>query len=71
MIYHQGESSKFAPERYEKNGEVTQFSYAYSLLKDFNGSITDLKYITSDLLKRSDDATVFVANWDSARGSKR
>lgn len=70
VIYHQGESSKFAPERYEKNGEVTQFSYAYSLLKDFNGSITDLKYITSDLLKRSDDATVFVANWDSARGSE-
>lgn len=70
VIYHQGESSKFAPERYEKNGEVTQFSYAYSLLKDFNGSITDLKYITSDLLKRSDNATVFVANWDSARGSE-
>lgn len=70
VIYHQGESSKFAPERYEKNGEVTQFSYAYSLLKDFNGSITDLKNIKSDLLKNSNDATVFVANWDSARGSE-
>lgn len=70
VIYHQGESRKFAPERYEKNGEVTQFSYAYSLLKDFNGSITDLKNIKSDLLKNSNDATVFVANWDSARGSE-
>ena len=70
VIYHQGESNKFAPERYEKNGEVTQFSYAYSLLKDFNGSITDLKNIKSDLLKNSNDATVFVANWDSARGSE-
>ena len=49
---------------------MTQFSYAYSLLKDFNGSITDLKNIKSDLLKNSNDATVFVANWDSARGSE-
>ena len=52
VIYHNGESEKFAPERYEKNGQVTEFSYAYSLLKDFNGSITNLKNITSDLPRR-------------------
>ena len=70
VIYHNGESEKFAPERYEKNGQVTEFSYAYSLLKDFNGSITNLKNITSDLLDDADNATVFVSNWDTARGSE-
>ena len=70
VIYHNGESEKFAPERYEKNGQVTEFSYAYSLLKDFNGSITNLKNITSDLLDDVDNATVFVSNWDTARGSE-
>ena len=70
VIYHNGESEKFAPERYEKNGQVTEFSYAYSLLKDFNGSITNLKSITSDLLDDADNATVFVSNWDTARGSE-
>ena len=70
VIYHNGESEKFAPERYEKNGQVTEFSYAYSLLKGFNGSITNLKNITSDLLDDADNATVFVSNWDTARGSE-
>ena len=70
VIYHSGESEKFAPERYEKNGQVTEFSYAYSLLKHFNGSITNLKNITSDLLDDADNATVFVSNWDTARGSE-
>ena len=70
VIYHNGESEKFAPERYEKSGQVTEFSYAYSLLKDFNGSITNLKNITSDLLDDADNATVFVSNWDTARGSE-
>ena len=70
VIYHNGESEKFAPERYKKNGQVTEFSYAYSLLKDFNGSITNLKNITSDLLDDADNATVFVSNWDTARGSE-
>ena len=70
VIYHNGESEKFAPERYEKNGQVTEFSYAYSLLKDFNGSITNLKNIASDLLDDADNATVFVSNWDTARGSE-
>ena len=70
VIYHNGDSEKFAPERYEKNGQVTEFSYAYSLLKDFNGSITNLKNITSDLLDDADNATVFVSNWDTARGSE-
>ena len=70
VIYHNVESEKFAPERYEKNGQVTEFSYAYSLLKDFNGSITNLKNITSDLLDDADNATVFVSNWDTARGSE-
>ena len=70
VIYHNGESEKFAPERYKKNGQVTEFSYAYSLLKGFNGSITNLKNITSDLLDDADNATVFVSNWDTARGSE-
>lgn len=70
VIYHNGESEKFAPERYEKNGQVTEFSYAYSLLKNFNGSITNLKNIASDLLDDADNATVFVSNWDTARGSE-
>lgn len=40
------------------------------MLKDFNGSITNLKNITSDLLDDADNATVFVSNWDTARGSE-
>ncbi|WP_152600611.1 InlB B-repeat-containing protein [Bifidobacterium biavatii] len=69
VIYHDGEAKELAPSNYTVNGDVTEFSYAYQLRQDFNGDLTKLQYISNGLLP-SDKATVFVANWDSARGSE-
>lgn len=69
VIYHQGESDLLAPKRYTANGDVTEFSYAYQLRQYFNGDISNLKGIDDGLLP-SDKATVFVSNWDTARGSE-
>ncbi|MBW3079695.1 InlB B-repeat-containing protein [Bifidobacterium simiiventris] len=69
VIYHDGEAKELAPTNYTVNGDVTEFSYAYQLRQDFNSDLTKLQYISNGLLP-SDKATVFVANWDSARGSE-
>ena len=69
VIYHQGEASALAPKNYTGNGDVTEFSYAYQLRQYFNGDIGNLQNISNGLLP-SDKATVFVSNWDTARGSE-
>ncbi|NMM98635.1 InlB B-repeat-containing protein [Bifidobacterium olomucense] len=69
VIYHQGESELLATKHYTANGDVTEFSYSYQLRQYFNGDISNLKNISNGLLP-SDKATVFVTNWDTARGSE-
>ncbi|KAB8287288.1 Listeria-Bacteroides repeat domain (List Bact rpt) [Bifidobacterium ramosum] len=69
VIYHQGEAEELAPKNYISNGDVTEFSYSYQLRQYFNGDISNLKNISNGLLP-SDKATVFVSNWDTARGSE-
>ncbi|MCH9275347.1 InlB B-repeat-containing protein [Bifidobacterium amazonense] len=69
VIYHQGEAAELAPKNYTVNGDVTEFSYSYQLRQYFNGNIGNLKNISNGLLP-SDKATVFVSNWDTARGSE-
>ncbi|WP_125981487.1 InlB B-repeat-containing protein [Bifidobacterium goeldii] len=69
VIYHQGEAAELAPKNYTVNGDVTEFSYSYQLRQYFNGNISNLKNISNGLLP-GDKATVFVSNWDTARGSE-
>lgn len=69
VIYHQGESPLLAPKNYTANGDVTEFSYSYQLRQYFNGDVSNLKNISNGLLP-SNKATVFVTNWDTARGSE-
>lgn len=69
VIYHPGEASELALSNYTSNGDVTEFSYATQLKQYFNDDISRLQYITNGLLP-SDKATVFVSNWDTARGSE-
>lgn len=69
VIYHSGEAAELAPSAYVATGQVSEFTYANRLLSYLNGSLSQLQWISSGLLD-SDDATVFVNNWDTERGSE-
>lgn len=63
-----GSGGNLTPAAYEGNGGVLEFTYAYSLKSQFNGSIANLQsFGTSWGLEPSDKSTVFVSNHDTER----
>ncbi|NEG69957.1 InlB B-repeat-containing protein [Bifidobacterium choloepi] len=71
VIYHDTDAASLAPSTYTGTGQVSEFEFAYRMLHYFTGSVSSLQSIGTDGgMLDSDDATVFVANWDTVRGSE-
>lgn len=69
VVYHDNEAAAIQPDRYTSNGRVLEYKYAYDLLAAFSGSIHTLRTIHDERLS-SQDAQVFIANWETERGSE-
>ncbi|WP_188355659.1 type I pullulanase [Galliscardovia ingluviei] len=67
-IGNASEAAGIQPNNYTGNGEVTEFGFSSELNQKFKGSIAELKDLSQRLLP-SDQANVFVSNWDTARNS--
>ncbi|SDE59709.1 pullulanase [Actinobaculum suis] len=71
VIGNPGEAPQIQPSKYTGSGEVTEFSFAYQLRQRFKGSLQGGERKLSDIasgLVPSQQATVFVDNWDTERG---
>ncbi|NEG69258.1 type I pullulanase [Bifidobacterium choloepi] len=74
-IGNTSEAAGIQPYNYFQNGTVTQFDYKADLNQKFKGSIAQLKDLSTRLGDTSsnqyaipsEDANVFVTNWDTAR----
>ncbi|BAR06299.1 pullulanase [Scardovia inopinata] len=65
------EAAEIQPENYTSTGEVHEMNFAYDLKNAFNGNnggLAGLQNFSSKLLP-SENASVFVSNWDSERNN--
>lgn len=69
VVYHQGEIAQIQADRYTRNGQVEEFRFAYDILAALNGNASRLRTLTDGFIDSS-EATVFVANWNTVRGSE-
>lgn len=69
VVYHQGEIAQIQADQYTRNGQVEEFRFAYDILAALNGNASRLRTLTDGFIG-SGDATVFVANWNTVRGSE-
>ena len=70
VIGNVNEAAAIQPKNYTRSGQVSEFQYAYQLKTFFSNSLVggtkSIKDITSNLVP-SDQAAIFVTNWDTER----
>lgn len=69
VVYHPEEIAQIQAAQYTRNGRVEEFRYAYDLLAAFSGDAERLRTLTDGYIG-GDGANVFVANWNTVRGSE-
>lgn len=69
VIGNSSEATGIQPSNYVQNGTVTEFGFKSEMNQTFKDKIANLKGLNERLSKdlASEDANVFVANWDTAR----
>lgn len=69
VIGNASEAAGIQPSNYVQNGTVTEFGFKSEMNQTFKDKIANLKGLSDRLSKdlSSDDANVFVTNWDTAR----
>ena len=69
VIGNASEAAGIQPSNYVQNGTVTEFGFKSEMNQTFKDKIANLKGLSERLSKdlSSDDANVFVTNWDTAR----
>ena len=71
VIGNSAEAAGIQPPHYTQNGTVTEFGFKSEMSQAFNGNVTSLKGLADRLSGDlpSNDANVFVTNWDTERSS--
>ncbi|MFR0558136.1 type I pullulanase [Pseudoscardovia radai] len=71
VIGNGSEAAGIQPPHYTQNGTVTEFGFKSEMSQAFNGNVTSLKGLADRLNGdlSSNDANVFVTNWDTERSS--
>ena len=69
VIGNASEAAGIQPSNYVQNGTVTEFGFKSEMNQTFKDKIANLKGLSDRLSKdlSSEDANVFVTNWDTAR----
>ena len=69
VIGNSSEAAGIQPSNYVQNGTVTEFGFKSEMNQTFKDKIANLKGLNERLSKdlASEDANVFVTNWDTAR----
>ena len=69
VIGNSSEAAGIQPSNYVQNGTVTEFGFKSEMNQTFKDKIANLKGLSDRLSKdlSSEDANVFVTNWDTAR----
>lgn len=69
VIGNSSEAAGIQPSNYVQNGTVTEFGFKFEMNQAFKDKIANLKGLNERLSKdlASEDANVFVTNWDTAR----